>query len=72
MEEAYNRVYQDDHASFTFTTKRSRDAFIRRCDKYDAEYHVTNYEINGEWDTCVIDVSCDDLRPLRYLISTAS
>jgi hypothetical protein len=69
-EEAYNRVRSGDVGRFTFTSRRSRDAFVRRCEEYDAEYEVHDYRINGEWDTATIEVASEDLRPLRYLIST--
>jgi len=69
-EEAYNRVRSDDVGRFTFTSRRGRDAFVRRCEEYDAEYEVHDHRINGEWDTATIAVASEDLRPLRYLIST--
>lgn len=69
-EEAYNRVRSDDVGRFTFTSRQNRDAFVRRCEEYDAEYEVHDHEIGGEWDTATIAVASEDLRPLRYLIST--
>jgi len=69
-EEAYNRIHGADVGRFTFTTRSGRDAFVRRCEKFDAEYEVEDNHIDGEWDTATISVDSDDLRPLRYLIST--
>jgi hypothetical protein len=69
-EEAYNRIRSEDVGRFTFTSRQSRDAFVRRCEEYDADYDVDDHEIDGEWDSATIAVSSDDLRPLRYLIST--
>jgi hypothetical protein len=69
-EEAYNRIHGADVGRFTFTTQSGRDAFVRRCEKYDAEYDVTDHKMDGEWDSATIAVDSDDLRPLRYLIST--
>ena len=69
-EEAYNRIHGDDVGRFTFTTRKGRDAFIRRCEKFDAAYEVDDHYVNDEWDTATIAVQSDDLRPVRYLIST--
>jgi len=69
-EQAYSQVRGEEFGHFTFSTKRSRDAFVRRCEEYDAEYHVIDHHVDGEWDTATIKVAADDLRPLRYLIST--
>lgn len=69
-EEAYNRIHGADVGRFTFTTRSGRDAFVRRCEKFDAEYEVEDNHIDGEWDTATITVDSEDLRPLRYLIST--
>jgi len=69
-EEAYNRIHGADVGRFTFTTQSGRDAFVRRCEKYDASYEVEDHEIGGEWDSAIIAVDSDDLRPVRYLIST--
>jgi hypothetical protein len=69
-EEAYNRLQSEGVGRFTFTSRQSRDAFVRRCEEYGAEYEVDDHEIDEEWDSATIAVSSDDLRPLRYLIST--
>ena len=69
-EEAYNRIHGADVGHFTFTTRSGRDAFIRRCEKFDADYKVEDHHIDGEWDTATVKVDSGDLRPLRYLIST--
>jgi hypothetical protein len=69
-EEAYNRIHGAEKGRFTFTTRSGRDAFVRRCEKYDADYEVEDNNIDGEWDTATISVASEDLRPLRYLIST--
>jgi len=69
-EEAYNRIHGAEVGRFTFTTRSGRDAFVRRCEKFDADYEVEDNYIDGEWDTATISVDSDDLRPLRYLIST--
>jgi len=69
-EEAYNRIHGAEVGRFAFTTRSGRDAFVRRCEKFDAEYEVEDNHIDGEWDTATISVDSDDLRPLRYLIST--
>lgn len=69
-EEAYTRIHGAEVGRFTFTTKRGRDAFVRRCEKFDADYEVEDHEMNGEWDSATIVVDSDDLRPIRYLIST--
>lgn len=71
QEEAYNRVRADDFGSFTFTSKRSLQAFIRRADEYDIELDVTRYRMDGDFDTAIVKVDSDDLRPLRFLLSTA-
>ena len=69
-EEAYNRIHGAEVGRFTFTTRSGRDAFIRRCEKFGAAYEVEDHHMNGEWDTATISVDSEDLRPLRYLIST--
>ena len=71
-EEAYNRIHGDDYGHFTFTTEQGRDAFIRRCEKYNADYHLENHHLDGEWDTATVKVASEDLRPLRYLIGTGA
>lgn len=69
-EEAYNRILGAEVGRFTFQSRQSRDAFIRRCEKFDADYEVTDHDVDGAWDTSTIEVDADDLRPLRYLIAT--
>ena len=69
-EEAYNRIHGAEVGRFTFTTRSGRDAFSRRCEEYDADYEVEDHHIDSEWDTATITVDSEDLRPLRYLIST--
>jgi hypothetical protein len=69
-EEAYDRIQSESVGRFTFTSLQSRDAFVRRCEEYDADYDVDDHEIDEEWDSATITVSSKDLRPLRYLIST--
>lgn len=71
QEEAYNRIRADDFGSFTFTSKRSLEAFIRRADDYDIELDVNRHTMDGDFDTATVKVAADDLRPLRYLLSTA-
>jgi hypothetical protein len=71
-EEAYNRHFRDEYGSFTFRRKDSRDAFVRRCEEYGAQFTVHNYEIDGKWDSAIIKVHKDDIRPLKYLIKTSS
>lgn len=90
QEEAYNRVRADCYGSFTYTSRRSFDALLRRLEEYDAEYIATvhthgatpqetsRYEgqqgdfddLVGSFDTAIVRVHEDDLRPLRYLIKT--
>lgn len=69
-EEAYNKIHGDDVGNFTVTSKSGRNALIRRLDKYDADYEVRDHQIKGEWDSAVISVNSDDLRPIRYLVKT--
>jgi hypothetical protein len=71
QEEAYNRVRADDFGSFTFTSKRSLEAFLRRADEYDIETDVNRYYMDGDFDTATVKVPAGSLRPLRYLLSTA-
>lgn len=71
QEEAYNRIKSEEEGHFTFTSRRSLRAFIRRADEYDAGYSVERHYLDGEFDTATVAVDSDDLRPLRYLISTA-
>jgi len=67
-EEAYNYIHGDDVGRFTVTTKTGRDALVRRCEKYDADFKVDDYCPDGEWDSAVITVDSSDLRPVRMLI----
>lgn len=67
-EVAFNRIIGEDGARFTFTRKQMLDSFTRRADKYGANYEVNNHFIDGDWDTAVVWVDSDDLRPMRYLI----
>lgn len=69
-EVAYNKIHGADVGRFTFTTRSGRDAFVKRCEKFDAEYTVEDYEVDSEWDSAIIEVSSEDLRPIRYLIKT--
>lgn len=69
-EEAYNKIHGDGVGNFTVTSKSGRNALIRRLDKYDADYEVRDHKIKGEWDSAVISVNSDDLRPIRYLVKT--
>ena len=69
-ESAFNRVSTDDFGTFTFTTKRSYDAFVRRCQKYNVDpVDTAEYtDKNGNFDTAIIRIHKDDLRPLRLLV----
>lgn len=69
-EEAYNRIHGGESARFTVTARSGRDALVRRCEKFDATYEVDDYAPSGEWDSAIITVHSDDVRPLRYLIAT--
>jgi len=69
-EEAYNYHYADDTATFTLSDRSKLNAFINRCEEYNADFEVERHTIGGEFDTATIRVSTEDLRPLRYLIKT--
>jgi len=69
-EVGFNYVSGDEYGHITVTRRDTLDSIVRRLDKYDHDYKVENYVVNGSWDSSIIHVEKDALRSMKYMIAT--